>query len=99
MCRDEFCDPRQQVAGAIVCYVPGCLPEFDFGIPIPGRRDAQVSAFLGNPPRYESQATYLKRHGLLTGEESTRLPKEAFRAEAFQWERYENRSWRLEYSK
>jgi hypothetical protein len=34
-----------------------------------------------NPPRFESQAAYLERHGLLSPEERRRLPADAFEPE------------------
>jgi hypothetical protein len=36
----------------------------------------------GDPPLFESQAAYLKRHGLLSDQESAALPENAYDLEA-----------------
>jgi hypothetical protein len=58
------------------------------GKPVPELESFRESPFEADafdpadPPRFESQAAYLARHGLLTADERERLPKAAFAPEA-----------------
>jgi hypothetical protein len=53
-------------------------PELPLGIPV----DWDVDFDEADPPLYEAQASYLKRHGLLVPGELKRLTKEDFEPEA-----------------
>ena len=70
---------RRQVGGS------GALiggPELHFGIP--GWIDYFNPPLPPDPPRYESQASYLKRHGLLSATEKRRLRKKDFAPETIE---------------
>jgi len=67
----EASEPRKQVSGKGVLVrekFPAIVPRFTFGVPCDWY---QVNE--DNPPMFESEATYLKRHGLLTKSEEKRL--------------------------
>lgn len=63
-------EPRRQLSGAGRPgweAVPAMVPAYGFGVPL------DWAGFLKtDPPEFESQATYLKRHGLLTADEELR---------------------------
>jgi hypothetical protein len=62
----EAPEPRQRDGGPP--HVPLCdKPQHELGIPY------GLSIDRANPPQFESQASYLRRHGLLSREESERL--------------------------
>jgi hypothetical protein len=89
-------EPRERLGGVgtpnyeALCYVPS----FSFGIP-DGWIDQSDVAYYGksgtfkgvaidpdDPPLFESEATYLKRHGLLLPGEAKRLTKANWEPEA-----------------
>lgn len=65
-------EPRRRLGGKGEVFAPGKL---DFGIELDW---IARSVDRDNPPRYESEAAYLSRHGLLTEAEQRRLPADAF---------------------
>lgn len=62
----KMCQPRKQLGstGVSAHEVLAILPSYDHGIPKVWERGSK-----DNLPLFESQAAYLKRHGLLTGKE------------------------------
>jgi hypothetical protein len=80
-------------------------PRFDVGVPIdwvtPGQveyrkeRSIDAEGFRGvapdpnDPPCFESQGSYLARHGLLSADERSRLTPEAFAPEALTGQNFE----------
>jgi hypothetical protein len=65
--------PRRRVGGVGIPHglpVDGYVPEFHCGI-----SENWISIDPADPPRFESQAAYLNRHGLLTGTEKKYLSK------------------------
>ncbi len=87
----EAPEPRRRVGGTgtpkheVMKYVPALvfgIPKYwvtqdDVGLPgIFGLRGVPFD--ITDPPRYESQASYLQRHGLLTGQEQEKLPEGAW---------------------
>ena len=86
-------EPRRRLGG-IGTPAFECLafsPSFNFGVPdhfvtptlVEMLSDdfSGVAIDLDDPPVYESQATYLKRHGLLTEDEEKRLTAKDFEPE------------------
>jgi hypothetical protein len=78
--RGEMVEPRRRIGGAGAPsweQFPAILPYYRFGIPV---------SFEGidkaDPPTFESEATYLKRNGLLSPGEERRIPPEAWEPEA-----------------
>lgn len=75
----EASEPRRQLSGYGVLaserYRNLVVP-IDRGVP------AFDSVNADDPPRYESEAAYLRRCGVLTGSELRRLPRAAFEPEA-----------------
>lgn len=59
-------DPRRQVAGAGKPNY-SCFPSFGFGVPLDWEGFDKRK-----PPVFENEASYLKRHGLLTADEEKR---------------------------
>jgi hypothetical protein len=77
-CR-EAPEPRRRRlggVGAAAHEVSAVALTLDFGIP-----RAWTAIDPADPPTFESQATYLRRHGLLTPEERARLTAGAFKPE------------------
>jgi hypothetical protein len=75
-----FCEPRRRVGGiGTPTYdVLNVMPEFAFGVPtswVSRYDELHYEGFTGlapradDPPRFESQASYLDRHGLLPAAE------------------------------
>lgn len=91
----HLCDPRKRVAGigdpaaehlAYVPYLPYGIPdrwitEEDLKI-WPGLKATAFNP--DDPPKYESEAAYLDRHGLLLPEEKRQLKREDFEPEIIQ---------------
>ena len=81
----DLCEPRQRLGGVGDIH-RGCGPEFDRGLPGPWlegwETDADdIAADPNDPPLYEAQATYLRRHGLLEPGEEERLTESSFAPE------------------
>ena len=73
----EKCRRRLGGIGAAAHDVfPAYLPVFSHGVPV-----VFDEVDPRDPPRFESQAAYLRRHRLLTREESRRLKKKDFNPE------------------
>ncbi|GEM_PF-6028639 len=76
--RPQFAQPRKRVGGRGVpawerfAYVPA----FDYGVPA-----HWADSDPDDPPRFESQASYLRRHELLSPAESRRLTPADFEPE------------------
>ncbi|MFC1886062.1 hypothetical protein ACFLZM_03290 [Thermodesulfobacteriota bacterium] len=73
---------RQQIGGQGVTTprrYPASLPRFFFGVPSDWHEIDEA-----DPPIFESQAAYLKRHGLLTKAEEKRLKPADFEPEPIQ---------------
>jgi hypothetical protein len=79
--------------GIPVYEVLGDMPQFHFGVPVRFVSESDVGILGGppygggfpcdaidprDPPRYEAEASYLERHGLLGPRERRRLPEDAF---------------------
>jgi hypothetical protein len=65
--------PRARVGGSGLTYWEAgepWIPYYECGIP---SRDSFKSIAPGDPPRFESQATFLRRHGLLSPAEERSL--------------------------
>jgi hypothetical protein len=62
-------EPRKRTGGtgSPAYEVRAVVPSFDYGIP-----DVWVGIDRNNPPIFESEATYLRRHGLLFAGEAKR---------------------------
>ena len=58
---------------------PAYVPIYECGVPVIFHADDP-----SNPPAFESEAAYLKRHGLLTPEETRRLRKKDFEPEVIE---------------
>ena len=71
----QFAEPRRQVSEPRPLHeTSDSWPEFSHGCALEFDRPID----LADPPRFEAQATYLSRHGLLSSEEQSRLPGDAF---------------------
>jgi len=95
--RPLFADPRRRLGGkGTTPWDAGLavVPRFEYGIPIDWEKDASLWTLIGTqppvdfvpfdpaaPPKYESQAAYLKRHGLLFEAEARRLHPRDFKPE------------------
>jgi len=80
-------EPRLQISGAPSAPSDTGLnvcPWFECGLP----RLWQQGFDAGDPPTFESQATYLKRHGLLTREEQRQLSEQDFKPEVMTSEQF-----------
>jgi hypothetical protein len=76
--RLEAAEHRRRVGGiGTPAHEVGNYQEFPFGVPA-----CWVELDPADPPRYEGQATFLDRHGLLTAAERRALPPGAFKPEA-----------------
>jgi hypothetical protein len=75
----RIAEPRHRVGGRGVAshdFYPAWAPAFEWGVPA-----YWEGCDPEDPPQFESQACYLRRHGLLTAEEQRRLPVDAFEPE------------------
>ncbi len=98
MWRERPCEPRLRTGGTgTPCYeVLAHVPEFEYGLPVQwvdrwsvdyyGPDFAGVPADPDDPPRFESEAAYLKRHGLILPGEERRLTDEDFEPEAIEFD-------------
>ncbi len=79
----QICEPRKRISGSGIPAheIEGLVPEFDCGIPVDWRETDPR-----NPPTFESQAEYLRRHDLLTPEEKRRLKQKDFEPEKIELE-------------
>ena len=83
-------EPRRRLGGAVdpLAEVSAYAPDHHLGIPtdwvLPDGPHADRGEAISpaNPPIFESQATFLDRHGLLEPGERDRLPADAFAPEA-----------------
>jgi len=69
-------EPRCQVCGkGVISWekYPAIVPSFNFGVPMYWHE-----VDMNDPPMYEAQASYLKRHGLLAKSEEKRLTDKDF---------------------
>ncbi len=74
----ELAEPRRQVSGPRPLHeMTDTWPQFSYGCALQFDRPIDVA----DPPQFEAQATYLSRHGLLSSEEQSRLPADAFEVE------------------
>jgi hypothetical protein len=93
----ELPEPRLRLGG-IGTPLSECsahVPAFEFGLPIywPGPSDVAgefrlpraVAIGPGDPPRFESQAAYLRRHRLFLTGEARRLTAEDYQPETLPW--------------
>ncbi len=75
---ERCAEPRRQVSGPRPLYeVSDTWPELSHGCPLEFDRPVDPADL----PRFEAQASYLDRHGLLSGDERSRLPADAFEIE------------------
>jgi hypothetical protein len=76
----EMVEPRRRIGGAGAPSwekYPAILPYYTCGIP-----DSWEGIDKADPPTFESEASYLDRHGLLSETERKVLPPDAFEPEA-----------------
>jgi hypothetical protein len=71
----QFPDPRKRLGGIGTPAPEGLntIPRFELGLPVDW-----AAADPSDPPTFESQASYLKRHGLFLAGEERRVPKADF---------------------
>jgi len=73
-------EPRRRIGGqgaASFEKYPAIKPYYKFGLPVYWDEISE-----SDPPKYESEATYLKRHGLLSISEQKRLTAADFKPES-----------------
>lgn len=77
---EHLCDLRQRIGGTGIPDYEApdlrILPRLRCGIPV-----RHFGVDPADPPQYESQASYLRRHGLLTADEAARLTRRDFAPE------------------